>query len=678
MGIDYLGNPRGENKQFFPDKNIGPTYEEAIKFLTKERSDGLSFNESDAHALVISLGVGPVLKLSELVQRGARGTAQAFRDMGSFIQDPSGATLNGIQSLINTAVKGWNYANPFNSIDAKVDADGNYFSKKKDATSPAPDNADELANEQAVRDNQGFLPKDQKGIGGLKGVANFLIPGTRFDPFKGGSSESSQTPKGIGDLLTSIGLDGNQTVLNKDGSTATRAEVEAAIAQGQERGKLTKLGEAAGEELLKRFDEDGDGKIEGEERKAYEKAKDLELGPNSRPGTGGLYPGMGGRRQEYGGGNYSPASGFDNMANYYWPMALNDAAMRGEDVSSPEGIEAIFNETFPGGDYNRFKYSGGPGALAFFGEDSIGPDGRPLKSTPDATITNAEGEIIDDVNWYTYDPITGEALFTEAGYNNFRAANPGVVPPVGVRRGKGTSAGRGSEPDRPSGGVGEDGERNLPPIPKPDRNGACPTGYYGADTNGDGFNDVCIPYQSDIPGAPDNEGLGMAGRERDPNASLEESAEASAKQVFNDPTNFMRFAPSALQMIDPRYYNITSFVPRGEEKDFNIGYQNIPGQQYANYPTAKAAQGGLMSLADGGTASYPRVNGQIAGPGTEKSDDIPAMLSDGEFVVNAAAVRGIGNLMGKKKPKSKMDQRREGARTMYALQKAGEKAAGIG
>ena len=82
-----------------------------------------------------------------------------------------------------------------------------------------------------------------------------------------------------------------------------------------------------------------------------------------------------------------------------------------------------------------------------------------------------------------------------------------------------------------------------------------------------------------------------------------------------------------------------------------------------------------MSLAGGGSTSYPRMNGQIAGPGTEKSDDIPAMLSDGEFVVNAAAVRGIGNLMGRKKPKSKMDERREGARTMYALQQAGEKAA---
>ena len=30
----------------------------------------------------------------------------------------------------------------------------------------------------------------------------------------------------------------------------------------------------------------------------------------------------------------------------------------------------------------------------------------------------------------------------------------------------------------------------------------------------------------------------------------------------------------------------------------------------------------------------------MEGPGTERSDDIPAMLSDGEFVWNARAVRG--------------------------------------
>jgi hypothetical protein len=76
-------------------------------------------------------------------------------------------------------------------------------------------------------------------------------------------------------------------------------------------------------------------------------------------------------------------------------------------------------------------------------------------------------------------------------------------------------------------------------------------------------------------------------------------------------------------------------------------------------------------LADGGEA-FPRMNGPIDGPGTETSDDIPAMLSDGEFVVNAKAVRGVGRMNGA--GKSKEEQRREGARMMYALQKAGEQA----
>ena len=85
-----------------------------------------------------------------------------------------------------------------------------------------------------------------------------------------------------------------------------------------------------------------------------------------------------------------------------------------------------------------------------------------------------------------------------------------------------------------------------------------------------------------------------------------------------------------------------------------------------------AASGGLMSLAAGGDVDFPRMNGPISGPGTETSDDIPAMLSDGEFVVNAKAVRGIGKIGGANK--SKADQRKEGARMMYALQRAGEKA----
>jgi hypothetical protein len=67
-----------------------------------------------------------------------------------------------------------------------------------------------------------------------------------------------------------------------------------------------------------------------------------------------------------------------------------------------------------------------------------------------------------------------------------------------------------------------------------------------------------------------------------------------------------------------------------------------------SYPMA-----GIASLAQGG---YPRRTGQISGPGTEKSDSIPAMLSDGEFVMTAKAVRGAGK-----------GSRRAGAKKMYEL-----------
>lgn len=63
--------------------------------------------------------------------------------------------------------------------------------------------------------------------------------------------------------------------------------------------------------------------------------------------------------------------------------------------------------------------------------------------------------------------------------------------------------------------------------------------------------------------------------------------------------------------------------------------------------------GGIASLGSGG---YPRRTGQIEGPGTETSDSIPAMLSDGEFVMTAKAVRGAGK-----------GDRRAGAKRMYAL-----------
>jgi len=64
-----------------------------------------------------------------------------------------------------------------------------------------------------------------------------------------------------------------------------------------------------------------------------------------------------------------------------------------------------------------------------------------------------------------------------------------------------------------------------------------------------------------------------------------------------------------------------------------------------NQPVA-AAGGGLISrqyFKKGGIAELDmRKGGESEGPGTGTSDDIPAMLSDGEFVMTAAATKGAG------------------------------------
>jgi len=59
-----------------------------------------------------------------------------------------------------------------------------------------------------------------------------------------------------------------------------------------------------------------------------------------------------------------------------------------------------------------------------------------------------------------------------------------------------------------------------------------------------------------------------------------------------------------------------------------------------------------------------RQGGEIEGPGTGTSDSIPAMLSDGEFVMTAKAVRGAGG-----------NDREKGAKRMYAMMRQFEKEA---
>jgi hypothetical protein len=64
-----------------------------------------------------------------------------------------------------------------------------------------------------------------------------------------------------------------------------------------------------------------------------------------------------------------------------------------------------------------------------------------------------------------------------------------------------------------------------------------------------------------------------------------------------------------------------------------------PGMYRPGVPSRGYAQGGGIS----NLGAFPRRNGGISGPGTPTSDEIPAMLSDGEFVMTEAAVRGMGD-----------------------------------
>ena len=62
----------------------------------------------------------------------------------------------------------------------------------------------------------------------------------------------------------------------------------------------------------------------------------------------------------------------------------------------------------------------------------------------------------------------------------------------------------------------------------------------------------------------------------------------------------------------------------------------------------------IVNYAEGGGVLDLQEGGESVGPGTGTSDSIPAMLSDGEFVMTAKAVRGAGG-----------GDRREGAKRMY-------------
>jgi hypothetical protein len=94
--------------------------------------------------------------------------------------------------------------------------------------------------------------------------------------------------------------------------------------------------------------------------------------------------------------------------------------------------------------------------------------------------------------------------------------------------------------------------------------------------------------------------------------------------------------------------------PGGVAQPYNVsGLYGVPLIYGPDGQPRRMAKGGDATM-----TQFPRRQGPINGPGTGTSDDIPAMLSDGEFVFTAKAVRNAGG-----------GSRRKGAARMYKLMK---------
>ena len=114
------------------------------------------------------------------------------------------------------------------------------------------------------------------------------------------------------------------------------------------------------------------------------------------------------------------------------------------------------------------------------------------------------------------------------------------------------------------------------------------------------------------------------------------------------------------------------------DEEGNIAPQKrIQSQLYAKdgtYVNAYADGTGRYGAQQLEPSQFPRRQELITGPGGERGDKIPAMLSDGEFVTNSAAVRGMGIMAGAN-PEDEYEQRLLGARQMYDYQKQAEEMA---
>ena len=152
-----------------------------------------------------------------------------------------------------------------------------------------------------------------------------------------------------------------------------------------------------------------------------------------------------------------------------------------------------------------------------------------------------------------------------------------------------------------------------------------------------------------------------------------------------------RQAPNPVEFgLQPRFPTMvtSSTGPARVSQYYDPNMPDYDPSQVEQVPVRGAANGGAiypMAYANGGNVAmedFERMNGGIDGPGTETSDDIPAMLSDGEFVMTGQAVRGAGSFELNEQPDgilalvpSSSEDRERGTQLMYQMMNAFERYA---
>lgn len=136
------------------------------------------------------------------------------------------------------------------------------------------------------------------------------------------------------------------------------------------------------------------------------------------------------------------------------------------------------------------------------------------------------------------------------------------------------------------------------------------------------------------------------------------------KQLFmpdpeGEPDAFRKYAPGLLGLLGAGYVG-GAFDPVDQQQVQQFGgitggglLRENPGGYRIGIPSIARGYAGGGNV---NPSTFPRRTGGISGPGTGTSDDIPAMLSDGEFVMTARAVEGMGN-----------GDREQGIRNMYQM-----------